>query len=643
MEIQLKNCKSWNWPLISLLLLAAGIRFWNFFQIPYHHDELSALHRTFFSNFSDLIEKGVQTTDTHPPLVQVWLYYYTKIFGYEEWIVKLPFLIVSLVGLYCMYRLTKRWTNNTVALIILAIFAVSHYHLLHSQMIRMYIPGFFFTLQFIYYWSEMVLFKQETKKNFVLFIVYGILGALTHHFCLLALLLTALIGLFLVQKSFRWKYIALCLLIPLLYLPNIGVFLTQLKMGGIGGSDGWLAEPTTIFLWNYIQYLFNFSFVLIGIVLSFLFISRFFKTDSEAPKEKLRVAGISTFLFLSSFFIGYFYSVYKNPVLQYSVLLFVSPFLFIGILSIIQNQKHVFNWIAIALISISGTYSLVQKTNYFNLFFTSGFSQSITDCDLAKKENKNTFCIIGLDYSKTLFYKRTNKLNISNEYYFLKAGNLVSPLEFEHLIRSVSKKHQRIHFSSAASIPKNYRGIIQCYFPKLISQKNYYLFTSTTFEKGQTNSKLISTIFHSNKWQNLLNTRRTKKRIVVSEGIEWGPSFEVNLSTYQHKIQDEIQVNGKFKLSNFSQDLALVGSIMKADSLIFYTCEELKNRVVNQEDSSVCFSVFVPLNLLHSKEKMVFNTYLWNRSKQKVLIEQFEVRKVKGNPVIYGLMEPKIN
>ncbi|MFN6075309.1 MAG: hypothetical protein ACK46Y_07050, partial [Fluviicola sp.] len=84
MESIKSKIKNWNWPLLSILLIASILRFWNFFSIPYHHDEISALNRTFFTNFSDLIEYGVKTTDTHPPFIQIWLLYYTKIFGYEE-------------------------------------------------------------------------------------------------------------------------------------------------------------------------------------------------------------------------------------------------------------------------------------------------------------------------------------------------------------------------------------------------------------------------------------------------------------------------------------------------------------------------------------------------------------------------------
>ena len=85
--------------LFLILLVAAALRFYNYFEIPYTHDEFSALFRTQFDSFSELIAKGVKI-DGHPAGVHVFLYYWTKIFGYSEWIVKLPFTILSICSVY---------------------------------------------------------------------------------------------------------------------------------------------------------------------------------------------------------------------------------------------------------------------------------------------------------------------------------------------------------------------------------------------------------------------------------------------------------------------------------------------------------------------------------------------------------------
>jgi hypothetical protein len=79
--------------LLLIILSAAILRFWAFPDIPFMHDELSALSRLQLQSFSDLIRYGVVLNDTHPAGVQVFLYYWVKLGGESEWWVKLPFLL----------------------------------------------------------------------------------------------------------------------------------------------------------------------------------------------------------------------------------------------------------------------------------------------------------------------------------------------------------------------------------------------------------------------------------------------------------------------------------------------------------------------------------------------------------------------
>ncbi|MEZ5195678.1 MAG: hypothetical protein R2764_04565 [Bacteroidales bacterium] len=62
--------------LLLFLIVLAGVvlRFYNYANAPYSFDEFSALFRTRFDNFSDLIQYGVKTTDTHPAGVQLFMF-----------------------------------------------------------------------------------------------------------------------------------------------------------------------------------------------------------------------------------------------------------------------------------------------------------------------------------------------------------------------------------------------------------------------------------------------------------------------------------------------------------------------------------------------------------------------------------------
>lgn len=632
--------KNWNWPLLSILLFASILRFWNFFSIPYHHDEISALNRTFFTNFSDLIEYGVKTTDTHPPFVQIWLFYYTKIFGYEEWIVKLPFILVGILSLFTLYKISRKWTNETVALLIVALFSVSQFHIMHSQMIRMYIPGFFFTLQFIWFWSEWVFFKNNSKKNLLFYVLFGLLASLTHHFGLFAVLLTAISGLILIQKKLLFKYIGWNLLIPILYLPNIGVFLFQFGVGGVGGPDGWLGAPQSDFLLRFVDYFFNFSWILIGFVCVFFIYSLFSKKNSFVLNYKRILFSFA--LFFITFLTAYYYSKYKNPVLQFSTLLFVSPFLFIGLFSLLKQQGKIFQWILIFGIGVIGIFDLFQNRLYYELFYTSGFEESLIVSSKASKQNKNTFCIIALDKGKVNFYEKIGKQKISADYFFIEKGNYITPEAFDKKMSELSKKTERISYFYAEVIPPIYKQIIEEYFPRKSYVKNYYLFQHVIFTKGEDRANIISDIFNSKEWTNCEGINHTKKWLELSDKIEWGPAFTEMISQLDIDKNDDLSITSKIKLTSLNHDLALVATIQYGDSSLYYSSVDMKSGKLNLEDSTISFTTFLSLRDLekYNQNELKFTTYVWNRSKQKAQIKSFVVKKESRNPYLYGLMEP---
>ena len=72
-----------NILLGCILLIAFFLRIYKLPSIPFTHDEFSAIFRTPFQSFGELIEKGVMV-DGHPPLVQVFLYYWIKLFDISE-------------------------------------------------------------------------------------------------------------------------------------------------------------------------------------------------------------------------------------------------------------------------------------------------------------------------------------------------------------------------------------------------------------------------------------------------------------------------------------------------------------------------------------------------------------------------------
>src|SRR5687768_17848353 len=56
------------------------------------------------------------TTLFRSPGVQVFEWIWTRIFGKEEGVVKLPFILMSLAAIFFLYRVALMWTGSAVAL-----------------------------------------------------------------------------------------------------------------------------------------------------------------------------------------------------------------------------------------------------------------------------------------------------------------------------------------------------------------------------------------------------------------------------------------------------------------------------------------------------------------------------------------------
>jgi len=252
-------------PLYEYILLAiiivVGIvlRLWDYQNISFMHDELSALGRLRFDNFSDLINKGV-LPDGHPAGVQVFLYYWTALVGTTELLVKLPFILSGIFSIWLSYLIGKLWFDGTTGLLTAVYISSLQFFVMYSQIARPYVSGMFITLLMVYVWS-LYFFKNRKPLYLILYALFGAMAAYNHHFSLLFTFIVGVSGLFLVKKKDILLYSLSGIAIFILYIPHLSIFFTQLGYGGIGG---WLSKPTPLFFYNFLNWIFHFSTLVWG-------------------------------------------------------------------------------------------------------------------------------------------------------------------------------------------------------------------------------------------------------------------------------------------------------------------------------------------------------------------------------------------
>ena len=352
--------------LFGVLTIAAVLRLYHLTQIPLANDELSALYRLQFPSFKTLIIQGVMP-DGHPALVQVFLYYYTKLVGSSSSLLKLPFIICGVASVRVAYTLFTLQLGRRVGLMVTLSMATTQFFIMHSQLARPYSVGLLFVLLLALYLHKLA--SKPSRLNYLGAVLFMFLSASTHYIALLTAVCLMLAWVWVDLKRLG-KAIRFSALVTLLYIPQLVVFFQQLKVGGVGS---WLGKPQLNFIYHFFSYtqhhfgpLMLFTFVLGWASLLFLVMGKFAK-DQLYP---LVVFGLT-------FLVAFIYSVYRSPVLQFPVLLFAWPFMLAFLFSAVQYLPRIlFVWV-IGLMTCLQLYSLVYMRKHYQVFYNQSYKATV--------------------------------------------------------------------------------------------------------------------------------------------------------------------------------------------------------------------------------------------------------------------------
>lgn len=632
--------------LLLIIFFAAVLRLLFYTEIPYTHDEFSALFRTQFDNFSDLINKGI-IIDGHPAGIQVFLYYWTIIFGYSEIVVKIPFIVSGVFSVLLIYILAKDWYNETVGLICAAYIATLQYTIMYSQIARPYITGLFFVLLMVYFWSKVVFNPQKKIVNYVLFIVTASLCAYNHHFSLLFAIIVGFTGLFFIPKKYLLKYIISDVAIFILYIPHLRIFFYQLNLEGV---ESWLAKPKNDFLFNYIGYIFHFSAYSIVLLIAITLFGMY-KMKKSDFKNKYFV--ISIIWFFLPFLIGFFYSKYVNAILQYSVLIFSFPFLLFSLFGHIPNIKTKFNSAIVFLILLVNTLTLIFERKHYEVFYMSHYEQILIEHDKLKSQKTDFVSIIDSNEKISDYYIKKNSIDTS----FIWYSSFNSKKEFISFLDTKSKNHSYLYFGCFSATDPILIPIIKDYFPYVKWQKNYsgatlYLFSTNIQDNNQ--KHIYSSICnfdkeHFNYWET-----GDKKLLIDSISFSgdysflidssqvWGPTFSCELKKLMNNKNNFIDVSLKTLPLEQTIDALLVTSLESDDKVIDWRATNFNTFFVDDKNNNEWVNIHHSIKLSDiylNYKNLKIKVYVWNENKRNFLIDDFAVKTREGNPIIYGINE----
>ena len=77
---------SWEQVLFAFIACVGIVLFsWNIIDAPLTVDELNAIERSNFNSIFDVFKYSIPT-DSHPPLIQIFIFYWLKIVGYSSFL-----------------------------------------------------------------------------------------------------------------------------------------------------------------------------------------------------------------------------------------------------------------------------------------------------------------------------------------------------------------------------------------------------------------------------------------------------------------------------------------------------------------------------------------------------------------------------
>ena len=618
--------------LFVILVAAAWLRFYHLGDISFSNDELSALTRTRFDSFHELMEKGVKV-DGHPALVQVMIWCVIHQFNDDVFTIRLLFALAGIVSVFFLFLLGKRWFGKTTGLLAAAALATLQFPLLYSQTARPYAIGLMFTILFAYAWTRLLFDERKNNGVTALYILSGMGCIYSHYFSFMAAGLIGLSGFFFLKKNTTARYIISNAIIAASFIPSIGIFRQQFGYEGIGG---WLPPPDNHFFSRFIFYCFNESWIVTVLFLACPVIS-FLAFSQRRVWNKFHWLSLTWFVI--PFLIGYAYSVWKAPVLQFSTLIFSFPFLLVFIFSFLPEEgikKNILSLLTLMVLGLCGCSTVIEKkyfsTNHFGVFKELAEKTKAWDEKYGRENILKLFSLSNPEYINYYFRKLNHDpaISVYTDDEQQKYGVLQS-------IMDSSRAGYFIYAWTNASHAYETPEVIMEKFPVVEAQYNFFNSQITLFRKGNATDagKLISeTGFENSAWGNENDIKNGdafhsgQYSQKLDKTVEYSVSHHFQSKDISMKPGEMLEAEVWFNTPDTVSTASLVISFTRNGNVVSYYAVPLKSfyTAAHRWTKALLFAAM-------PDENCEAAIYVWNPKHETFYIDDFRVSAKKKNTV----------
>lgn len=608
--------------LFFLLILAACIRFYDPFNLPFMHDELSALIRAQAGSFSELIMKA-ETQDVHPVGMHVFVHYWSAWFGQNELVVKLPFILMGIAAIWFAYKIAEKWFNSTTALFTAAFMATLQFTTMYGQLERPYASGIFFCTWMVWCWSEFFL---GHKKSLIGFVIAATLCCYNHYFSTLFAGMVGITGLFFLNKENRLKYLLSCAIVLLLFLPQIPIAEAQFSTGQTQ-QDWWMTRPDWTWPIHFTKYLFHFSYFVYALVFVLLALSLTFYRNEKRIFSLFRTI---CFLWVTiPFLVIFIYSQIESPILQLSSMTFSLPFLLMLLFSFFRDISTMQKTIAVAAIVLVNTCSLFGERKHHKVFYGQAYEEMARmSTEMIREQGAenvaSAHAIMGgfMDYYKKKY----------GEFDFLLVGKPDFKAFEEYVIS------QKGNYFVAGNLPGEYISIIKKYYPCLVKRQESFTSWVDCFSRDKTAGCLKEHARILNLPEDYTEGGGEGKLILGN--IESFLIDETKLKVVSAERYCDLNIFAEIQNKTAGSNPVLVCEMDDEEKRIFWMGAEYNS--FRNEDGKATLIISIPLRDFDPakfKEPKV-KIYLWNKDKGEILLERTRVEIIESNRYVYGLYEP---
>ena len=470
--------RSYTLWVLGILLVALAIRY-NGAQLSVFNDETGSYTRTQVASLDALMHDKIAKS-VHPGGFFIAYYYWQGLVGDAVLAHKSLSILFNLIALVLAFAITRRVFGEWQALLVLILLSCLEFNAYQAQNIRPYAMGQMTVLWAVWHLESLRLRRGKRWGHLIGMSLALALSAYAHYFAALSAALV--FGCFTLRlpRPLRWWVMGMAAVPVLLFSPHLVITISHLKRGGLS----WLPPPDLHFIANYFSHLAHHSWWL-GLSLLALLVWGWL----VRPKGGVRVKdslpyGLS---FLGVFAIGFLYSHWKAPVLQYSGLYFTAPLLLMGAFGALPLARWRWRQPTIVLVAVLCIGTLYLERNYHRVMARSANSGWIkaTQEALASAPERRTLVLCSSNRRAGIEFAMRG---VGADFDF--AIQPIRTLDSIPLILPLldTAQYDRVILNLARYEIPEYPAIVQGYFEDIEAIELGVQYAHYVFRKGQRNT-----------------------------------------------------------------------------------------------------------------------------------------------------------